>query len=58
VEELLFSVLNVHNVGDVRQIEVDTAETLVPGPSRLDDKNPTAKIKSINRQVVTKFRQK
>jgi hypothetical protein len=26
--------LNVHNVSDVRQIEVHTAEPLVPGPSR------------------------
>jgi hypothetical protein len=28
--------LNVHNVSDVRQIEVHTAEQLVPGPSRLE----------------------
>jgi hypothetical protein len=28
--------LNVHNVGDVRQIEVHIAEPLVPGPSRLE----------------------
>jgi hypothetical protein len=28
--------LNVHNVSDVRQIEVHTAEPLVPGPSRLE----------------------
>jgi hypothetical protein len=27
--------LNVHNASDVRQIEVHTAETLVPGPSRI-----------------------
>jgi hypothetical protein len=27
---------NVHNVSDVRQIEVHTAEPLVPGPSRLE----------------------
>jgi hypothetical protein len=27
--------LNVHNVSDVRQIEVHTAEPLVPGPSCL-----------------------
>jgi hypothetical protein len=27
--------LNVHNVSDVRQIEVHTAESLVPGHSRL-----------------------
>jgi hypothetical protein len=28
--------LNVHNVSDVRQIEVHTAEPLVPGPSCLE----------------------
>jgi hypothetical protein len=28
--------LNVHNVSDVRRIEVHTAEPLVPGPSRLE----------------------
>jgi hypothetical protein len=27
--------LNVQNVSDVRQIEVHTAESFVPGPSRL-----------------------
>jgi hypothetical protein len=29
--------LNVHNVSDVRQIEVHTAEPLVPGPNHLED---------------------
>jgi hypothetical protein len=28
--------LNLHNVNDVRQIEVHTAEPLVPGPSHYD----------------------
>jgi hypothetical protein len=28
--------LNVHNVSDVRQIEVHMVEPLVPGPSRLE----------------------
>jgi hypothetical protein len=28
--------LNVHNASDVRQIVVHTAETLIPGPSRLE----------------------
>jgi hypothetical protein len=27
--------LNVHNISDVRQIEVCTAKSLVPGPSHL-----------------------
>jgi hypothetical protein len=30
--------LNVHNVSDVKQIEVHTAEPLVPDPSRLEVK--------------------
>jgi hypothetical protein len=28
---------NVHNVSDVRQTEVHTAEPLAPGPSRLEN---------------------
>jgi hypothetical protein len=37
--------LNVHNVSDVRQIEVHTAEALVPGPSRLEVEIAFAKLK-------------
>jgi hypothetical protein len=37
--------LNVHNVSDVRQIEVHTAEPLVPGPSRLEMEIAVAKLK-------------
>jgi hypothetical protein len=37
--------LNVHNVSDVRQIEVHTAKPLVPGPSRLEDEVAIAKLK-------------
>jgi hypothetical protein len=37
--------LNVHNVSDVRQIEVRTAEPLVPGPSRLEVEIAIAKLK-------------
>jgi hypothetical protein len=36
---------DVHNVTDVRQLEVHTAEPLVPGPSRLDVENAIAKLK-------------
>jgi hypothetical protein len=43
VEELLL--LNVYNVSDVRQIEVHTAEPLVPGPSRLEVEIATSKLK-------------
>jgi hypothetical protein len=51
--------LNVHNVSDVRQIEVlvHTAEPLVPGPSRLEVEIAIAKLKCINYQAVIKFRQ-
>jgi hypothetical protein len=35
----------VHNVSDVRQTEVQTAEPLVPGPSRLEAEIPIAKLK-------------
>jgi hypothetical protein len=37
--------LNVHNVSDVRQIEVHTAEPLLPGPSRLEVEIAIAKFK-------------
>jgi hypothetical protein len=37
--------LNVHNISDVRQIEVHTAEPLVPGPSRLEVEIAIAKLK-------------
>jgi hypothetical protein len=36
----------VHNVSDVRQIEVHTAEPLVRGPSRLEVENAIAKLKN------------
>jgi hypothetical protein len=35
----------VHNVSDVRQIEVHTAEPLVPGPSCLEVEIAIAKLK-------------
>jgi hypothetical protein len=38
--------LNVHNVSDVRQIAVHTAEPLVPGPSRLEVETVIAKTES------------
>jgi hypothetical protein len=52
VEELLLPhfassslLLNVHNVSDVRQIEVHMAEPLVPGPSRLEVETAIVKLK-------------
>jgi hypothetical protein len=44
VEELL-QLLNVHNVSDVRQIDVHTAEPLVPSPSLLEVETAIAKLK-------------
>jgi hypothetical protein len=41
----LFQLLNVHNVSDVRQIEVHTAEILVPGPIHLEVEIAIAKLK-------------
>jgi hypothetical protein len=35
----------MHNVSDVRQIEVHTAESLVPGPIRLEAEIAIAKLK-------------
>jgi hypothetical protein len=50
--------LNVHNVSDVRQIELHTAEPLVPCPGRLEVQISTPKLKkNINRQVLIKLRQ-
>jgi hypothetical protein len=49
--------LNVHSVSDVGQIEVHTAEPLVPGPSHVEAEIAIASLKSINHQVVIKFRQ-
>jgi hypothetical protein len=37
--------LNVHNVSDVRQIEVHMAESLVPGPSRFEVEIAIVKLK-------------
>jgi hypothetical protein len=49
--------LNVFNVSDVIQIEVHTAEPLVPGPSHPEVEIAIASWKNINLQVVIKFRQ-
>jgi hypothetical protein len=49
--------LNMHNGSNVRQLEAQRAEPLVPGPSHLEVEIAIAKLKSINRQVVMKFRQ-
>jgi hypothetical protein len=45
MEDCFSQLLNVHNVSDVRQIEVHTAEPLVPGPSRLEVEIAIANLK-------------
>jgi hypothetical protein len=37
--------LNVHNVSDIRQIDVHTAQPLVPGPNHFEVEIVTAKLK-------------
>jgi hypothetical protein len=46
----------MHNVSDVKQTQVHTAEPLVPGPSRLEVEIAIAKLKKYE-LVVIKFRQ-
>jgi hypothetical protein len=45
VEELFSQLLNVHSVDNVRQIEIHTAEPLVPGPSPSEVEIAIAKLK-------------
>jgi hypothetical protein len=47
--------LNVHNVSDVRQIEILTTEPLVPDPSYLEVEIAIATLKKYNLQAVIKF---
>jgi hypothetical protein len=45
-DKILYEVgMNVHDVSDVRQIEMHTAEPLVPGPSHLGIEISIAKLK-------------
>jgi hypothetical protein len=45
VENYFSQLLNVHNVSDVRKIEIHMAEPLVPGLCRLEVEIPIAKLK-------------
>jgi hypothetical protein len=47
----------VHNVSDVRQIEVHTTEPLVSGPSHVEIEIAVAKLKKYKSLVVIKIRQ-
>jgi hypothetical protein len=49
--------LSVHNISDVRQIEVHTTEPLVPGPSHTKIEIAIAKLKKYKSPAVIKFRQ-
>jgi hypothetical protein len=46
---------HILRVSDVRQIEIHTAETLVPDPSLFEVEIAVEKLKDINHQVLTKF---
>jgi hypothetical protein len=46
-----YQLLNLHNVNNVRQTEIHTAEPTVPGPSLPEVEIATAKLKSINHNV-------
>jgi len=48
---------NVHGVKDVGQIEIHTAETLVPDPSASEAQLAIDKLKFTNRQVLIKYQQ-
>jgi hypothetical protein len=50
--------MDVHNVNDVRQIEVQRAEPLVPGPSHLEFEIAITKLKKYNHHVVIQFQEK
>jgi hypothetical protein len=51
--------LNVHNVSEVRQIEVHTAKPLVPCPSRLEVETAIANLKKykfpVNEDILTEL---
>jgi hypothetical protein len=57
VEEVLFSFIELHNICDVKLVDMYTAEPLVPGHSHLEVEIAIAKLKNINLQAVIKFRQ-
>jgi hypothetical protein len=50
--------LNVHGVNDVRQIEIQTAEPLMPEPSALQIQLANEKLKITNHQVLVKSQRK
>jgi hypothetical protein len=47
----------VHGVHDVRQMDIHTAEPLVPEPSLVEVEIATGKLKSYRSQVLIRFRQ-
>jgi hypothetical protein len=51
-------VLNVHGVHDVRQMDIHTAEPLVPEPSLVEVEIATGKFKSYKSLGMIRFRQK
>jgi hypothetical protein len=62
VEENFFQLFNVHNISDGRQIEIYTAEPLVPHSSHLEAEIAIAKLKKHTSpgsdQILAEFFQK
>jgi hypothetical protein len=56
-KKLLFYLLGVNNVNDVKQIEMCISEPIVRGLSRLEIETGIAKLRKYKSQVVIKFRQ-
>jgi hypothetical protein len=48
-------VLNVHGVHNVRQMDIHTAEPLVPEPSLVEVEIAIGKLKAINPRVLIRF---
>jgi len=58
MEEMLCQILNVHNVNDVRQREMHTAETSVPVLSFSEVETGTEKLKIHKSPGTHQFRKK
>jgi hypothetical protein len=49
-------VLNIHGIHDVRQMDVHTAEPLIPEPSLVEVHIVIGKLKSYKSRVLIRFR--
>jgi hypothetical protein len=56
MEKFFNQVLNVHGVHDVRQVDIHTAEPLVPEPSLVEEEIAIGKLKSYKSPGTVRFR--